>query len=373
MKAGFSSSLVVHVLVLGFGLVALKAPAPHDVSDTEALPVSIIPIESMTELMQGDKSSKVLSEKPAPKPTEKKPSVPDARNAGSNDVDLDDVPRPEAAPRRIETSAAPKVEPQPDVAPEPVEAKPEPKPEPKVAEARPEPKPEPKPEPVAEPKPAEPKPDPIAEAINAEPTPKENTDFPQELPRPESRPTPPQQVAKAETKPVEKPAEKPAEKAAEKPAKENAAKNAKAPKQQDIESLLDEAKALVNKQKPAGGGAQRSDQTASVGSERRNTGAKLSVGEMDALRQRLASCWSIPAGVDDAELLKVSVRFRLDRSGELEARPEVIKGGGASGPARTAAESALRAVSKCAPFNLPADKYETWAEVVVNFDPSDMF
>ena len=40
---------------------------------------------------------------------------------------------------------------------------------------------------------------------------------------------------------------------------------------------------------------------------------------------------------------------------------------------RTAAESAVRAVSKCAPFNLPADKYETWAEVVVNFDPSDMF
>ena len=94
---------------------------------------------------------------------------------------------------------------------------------------------------------------------------------------------------------------------------------------------------------------------------------------MDALRQRLASCWSIPAGVDDAELLKVSVRFRLDRSGELEARPEVIKGGASSGPGRTAAESAVRAVAKCAPFNLPAEKYETWAEVVVNFDPSDMF
>lgn len=94
---------------------------------------------------------------------------------------------------------------------------------------------------------------------------------------------------------------------------------------------------------------------------------------MDALRQKLGGCWSIPAGVDDAAMLKVSVRFRLDRSGVLEGRPEIISGGASSGPGRTAAESAVRAVQKCAPFNLPADKYDSWSEVVVNFDPSEMF
>jgi colicin import membrane protein len=57
----------------------------------------------------------------------------------------------------------------------------------------------------------------------------------------------------------------------------------------------------------------------------------------------------------------------------LEGRPEVVAGGAPSGPGRTAAESAVRAVQKCAPFNLSADKYDTWAEIVVNFDPSDMF
>ena len=141
----------------------------------------------------------------------------------------------------------------------------------------------------------------------------------------------------------------------------------------DLESLLDEAKALLDKRDPAAGGADRSRREASLGNDRPSTASKLSASEMDALRQRLAGCWSIPAGVDDANALKVSVRFRLDRSGELEARPEVIAGGASSGPGRTAAESAVRAVQKCAPFNLPSDKYETWSEVVVNFDPSDMF
>jgi colicin import membrane protein len=360
MKAGLSTSLVLHAAVIAFGLVTLSAPPAHDTGDVQALPVDIVPIEALTELQQGEKTEP-KTERPAPKPTAKPHTVPDAKTVGENDIDLDDVPKPEASPRTIETAAAPKVEPAPRPDPVPVEAKPEPKPEP--VEAKPEPAPAPKPEPVAE-KPPEPtpapdvKPDPVAEAIAATDTPTEQMEFPDQLPKPESRPQPPaQQVAKAEEKKAEKPVEK----------------TAKAPKQEDLESILDQAKALVTKEAPAGGGAKRSTETAALGNDRPSTGAKLSVSEMDALRQRLGQCWSIPAGVDDAEVLKVSVRFRLDRSGELEARPEVIRGGGSSGPARTAAESAVRAVAKCAPFNLPADKYETWAEVVVNFDPSDMF
>jgi hypothetical protein len=29
-------------------------------------------------------------------------------------------------------------------------------------------------------------------------------------------------------------------------------------------------------------------------------------------------------------------------------------------------------VLKCQPFNLPAEKYDTWSEVIFNFDPSEM-
>jgi colicin import membrane protein len=394
MKVGFSTSLVMHAALIAFGLVTLAAPPAHDVGDVQAVPVEMIPLESLTQLQQGDLKAE-KSETPAPKPTARPDRVADARNVGDNAVDLDDVPKPAASPRKIDTAAAPKPEPTPKPEPKPVEAKPVPKvaeakPEPKPVEpkpveakpveakpveARPEPAPQPKPTPVEakpEPVPAPtpsvvqapapeptPKPtsDPVAETIASNDAPTETMQFPDQLPRPESRPTPPrQEVAKAEqAKKVEKPAE------------------TKSAQSQDLDAILDQAKALVSKEKPAGGGAKRSEQTASLGTDRPSTAQKLSASEMDALRQRLASCWSIPAGVDDASLLKVSVKFRLDRTGELQARPEVIRGGATSGPGRTAAESAVRAVSKCAPFNLPADKYETWAEVVVNFDPSDMF
>ena len=57
----------------------------------------------------------------------------------------------------------------------------------------------------------------------------------------------------------------------------------------------------------------------------------------------------------------------------IEGSPEIISGGGSAGVERAAAEAARRAVSRCAPYNLPADKYEAWADVIVNFDPSEMF
>ena len=40
---------------------------------------------------------------------------------------------------------------------------------------------------------------------------------------------------------------------------------------------------------------------------------------------------------------------------------------------RAAADAARRAVMRCAPYNAPADKYEAWADVQFNFDPSQMF
>ncbi len=39
---------------------------------------------------------------------------------------------------------------------------------------------------------------------------------------------------------------------------------------------------------------------------------------------------------------------------------------------RVAAESAARAVRRCAPYNLPKDRYDQWSEIDLNFDPSQM-
>lgn len=370
MKVGLTTSVIMHAAALALGLFTLRAPSAFDVSDVEALPVDIVPVESMTQILEGDKKA-TMRETPAPTPTQRPDIVADAQKVGDNSVDTDKPPTPEAKPRPVEAADAPPPAPKPKEQPK-SEDVPKPKEEPKPVPAtevaptpqpRQEVKPEPAPEPAeqktaqAEPQPE--KPDPIAEAIAAE-QPQESIRLPDSAPAPAARPKP--QVAQAET------AKAPERKESDKPAKQASSR----PESSD-KSLDDRIAALLNKEKASGGGAKRSSQQASLGGER-NTGAnKLSANEMDALRQALGRCWNIPAGVDDAETLKVSVRFRLDRSGELEGRPEVIKGGASSGPGRTAAESAVRAVQKCAPFNLPADKYETWAEVVVNFDPSDMF
>jgi hypothetical protein len=33
----------------------------------------------------------------------------------------------------------------------------------------------------------------------------------------------------------------------------------------------------------------------------------------------------------------------------------------------------VRAVRRCAPYNLPAEKYDSWREINVTFDPREMF
>ncbi len=182
--------------------------------------------------------------------------------------------------------------------------------------------------------------------------------MPDQAPAPDARPKP----APAET------AKAPERKDSEKPVKEASSRE-----QSQDKALDDKISALLNKEKASGGGAKRSTEQASLGGEKNTGGNKLSQNEMDALRGQVEKCWNIPAGAEDGGNLKVSVKFKLDRSGALTGPVDIISGGGASGVQRAAAESARRAVARCAPYNLPADKYDSWSEVVVNFDPSDMF
>ena len=68
------------------------------------------------------------------------------------------------------------------------------------------------------------------------------------------------------------------------------------------------------------------------------------------------------AGAEDAEGLKVTVKMKLTKEGEIEGAPEV-SGSGISPVQRAAIESARRAVMRCAPYSLPQDKYDTWSDV----------
>ena len=222
----------------------------------------------------------------------------------------------------------------PEIVPtaEQLQPKPEPekKPEPKKAEPKP---PEPKPEPKQAFAKEEPKPDPIAEALKKDDT----------------KPKKPEK--KAETPPPKK----------------------QEPKQQPkfdssrIAALLDKRDA----QRRAATGSTLNN-TPSLGAPT-GQAATLSQNELDALRNRLRQCWNVPVGLAEARDLIVTVRIQFNKDGSLSAEPRLMNQ--VSHPAFTAAsESALRAIRSCAPYSfLPVAKYEAWKDVIIDFDPRDMF
>jgi hypothetical protein len=105
-----------------------------------------------------------------------------------------------------------------------------------------------------------------------------------------------------------------------------------------------------------------------------NAGTSLLMpSELQMLQSRLASCWDVPKAVRNASGLAVTVRIRFNTDGSLARPPEVVDT--IDNPAfPMMAESATRAVNRCAPFSfLPTAKYEAWKDVEVVFDPRTMF
>ena len=88
-------------------------------------------------------------------------------------------------------------------------------------------------------------------------------------------------------------------------------------------------------------------------------------------------CWNTPAGAKGAAGLRVVVHVRLSPDGKLIGPPKVLDSGrmNLAGQEffRTAAESALRAVRKCAPFDfLPKAQYDLWRDMEIIFDPENI-
>ena len=96
----------------------------------------------------------------------------------------------------------------------------------------------------------------------------------------------------------------------------------------------------------------------------------------DALRSQIERCWSPPVGAPHPERLAVSFHLYFNPDGSV-AQPPQLTGDSASAASRdpfvqAAAEAARRAIYTCAPYRLPADRYEEWRDTTFNFDPKDM-
>ena len=128
-----------------------------------------------------------------------------------------------------------------------------------------------------------------------------------------------------------------------------------------------------NKEKASGGGAKRSTDEASFGGDKKTGDQKLPQSEMDALSGQLEGCWNIPAGAEDSGEPARLGQVQSRPSGKLEGMP-VIEQRERQRRLSTRARSAPSEMRLAmAPDDLPADKHEVWADVIVNFDPSDMF
>ena len=202
-------------------------------------------------------------------------------------------------------------------------------------------------------------------------------------------PPPPVQKAKAEAPPEPKPekVEKPKEAEAKKePLPKKAEAKPEKPKdkpkptpqaEQKHDLNADRLAALLNKipnaaKEPRVVDAPRYAPKRPVKGQSSGTQMTMAVNEIDALRAKIAQCWSPPPGGLGADVIIIKLRLQLNEDGSLIGYPTVANSGG-SPFFQAAADSAVRAVFQCQPYELPSEKYAVWRDLILNFDPRQMY
>ena len=333
MFRGLLTSFVGHAMLLAWALLSIHHPPV--LPETVTIEATIITPSELTRLKQGNPDSKELEAK------------------------AKDEPKPEISKKEAEK-------------PKPVTEPPAPAPPPAEPEKLEE---------------AKPKEDPIADKLAA-------------LPPPEPGPTPEEKKKLEETLEAERAAEQRKKQAEEKKKKAEEKKKVEEKKKaEERKKKLAEAKrkaeeekkkqfdpdriaALIDKTPDKRGAPQAStpptkptDYTGPTAGERQGTDSVLSAREQDLLKSQLSGqlrrCWHLPGGGGGIETTVVTLTWHLKPDGSLDGLPKVVEP--QSGPVfQIAAEAAVRAVTRCAPFELPPDKYAVWKTVTWNFDPREM-
>lgn len=340
MKTGLITSAVAHAAVLTFGIVSLAAPKQLEVPDVDALPIDIIPFSELTKMVAGDKKAEP-STTPAPKPTVRPRNPEPAVNVGDSKSDIKaDAPKTENLPpvEKVQVPTA-KPDPLPPREETPVstpELAPEPKPQTDIAMLLKQ-----------------------SETIDPEQPVEETFEkLPDRVAAPRKRPErpKPESAQTNDRKDQDEPKE-----AVKKAAKEVEEEDAK-------------KKAVLDKAKASAGGAKSSSKPASLGAQKANSQTTMSKNELDAMRSALEGCFNagdLP-GHQDAATMRAKVSFKLTKSGQIDGlvRAKVT---GTSGSTRAVFTRRVKnAVKECQPYSLPADKYDTWKDVVVNFSLTDL-
>lgn len=349
MIRGFTGSALLHGGLLAWALISFHTTAPLRIAEPEPVEVAIITDSDVVRLRQGDRESKQLEAKAADKP--------------NPDTQQPEAPKPKPPP------------------PPPAAAPPPPPPLEPKAEVKPEP---PKPEPPK---------DPIADKLAALP-PEPEGPSPEELARQEAERKEAERKAEEQKRLEEK---KKAD--AEKKRKDDEKKKKEAEEKKRLAELKrkeDEKKkkefdaqkiaALIDKTPDAVRGAPL-PAPANVSPDARSKGptagakegtdSQLTASQRSMIglmiRNRVKECWNINTGAQGIEKMVVKVEVMLSRDGKISGTPRVVN----SQPGALfadAANSAMRALVQCEPYDLPPDLYEGgWDHLIVTFDPQAMF
>ncbi|HLY07554.1 MAG TPA: hypothetical protein VKR31_17540 [Rhizomicrobium sp.] len=197
-------------------------------------------------------------------------------------------------------------------------------------------------------------------------------------PVPKVMPTPtPPQPQPAEEQPKEAaeplPAPTPRPILRQKPKPEEKPKEQEEKKSFDVDKVL----ALLNKVAPSQKAAAPNARSAARTVHGIGEQTAMTADLQDALRSQIQPCWNPPVGAPHPERLIVSFDLFLNPDGSV-AQPPQLTGDSASAASRdpfvqAAAEAAKRAIYTCAPFKLPADRYQEWREInPFIFDPRNM-
>ncbi|MEL7257389.1 MAG: energy transducer TonB [Pseudomonadota bacterium] len=105
-------------------------------------------------------------------------------------------------------------------------------------------------------------------------------------------------------------------------------------------------------------------------------GPPLTAGEKDALRVSVQRCWNVGSLSTDAlqTTVVVSVNMSEDARPVSSSIRMLSSSGGSNASAEQAFQAARRAILRCGAsgFDLPADKYASWREIEMTFNPERM-
>ena len=183
----------------------------------------------------------------------------------------------------------------------------------------------------------------------------------------DSAPADEEPVEKKDAEEVVKPKDKPKD------------KEKKQEEEDPLDAILKGVKDTAAKDKKAASKSKEKPADARKSGNRSNNfdpNAPETLSLIDYIHNQIYRCWNVPAGARNAENLIIPLEIDYDKTG-MPTKVNLAKSASGQYRAdpffRAAAESAIRAVKRCAPLqNMPAENYHIWQYVDMNFNPKDM-